>query len=810
MASESERFIVKVKTLNQELFEVRVSSDMVVKTFKELIQSEHGVPVERQRIIYRGKVLKDEETLGSYKIQKETVLHLVVRKDVSSESSQPQQPPAEESASTSSTHDQLGPGSFLMGAINISEGDPLPDLNSLVSSMLQSVGVSPRDPSGNAPGNRMNNSGSNIPVTQVLDSIQSNLSHARNFFEYPSEEEEKNMLQAQPHEPIEVNMANYVALLESLSTTMSTAVDACNRLRSSLAGEEYKSMDMSQREDFQRRIKCSGKGFANLSAALGKISRVTNSLEITSPDSSPQFILPQSSTIQISTGTFGIPVPSARSDTSSDSLSNILNAVNSLVSGRSREAQISSTMSANSTGSNSQVSDSSRAQHGASTNPTPAPLNVHPQDGQRSSNAVPPIGNLFQMMSGALGGNPSSSQRDASFASQNMGNIMSSMLAQMMGTSSSNSNPNLGDLLRSVQGNSSSDSANSNPSTGIESLISGIVESLTMPDMMGLISGNWSAFDRVQPVIRQNVLSYLSSEAGLNYEHSDSFMASSAEFLATRLSAMLPNAEAISTSIRSHLNPASNLQSVSSSFLKSRMEEFVKIICREENSENSNAFSDSLRAWASQTVGGWVKCICECFDNGSQSAYVFVDETLRRSLSSLGPELAMMGSFAGPIIGGIVRKCHSTYLEGRTNTSMTENWNGISEEEKSEIMSTIAVDEERQRRQPRQRPFSDAYASANSKKKQKVSGSSNSASTPEAGLQKQLQDALNVSENAEYKSDDGSKIDLQKVLEESGSFLGSNYRSRLVSDLSSRIQQDPDFDPSQFPNAAAKLRDDQH
>lgn len=48
---------------------------MPVQAFKEKIASEIGVPVGQQRLIFRGKVLKDEHLLSEYRIQSFSVIH---------------------------------------------------------------------------------------------------------------------------------------------------------------------------------------------------------------------------------------------------------------------------------------------------------------------------------------------------------------------------------------------------------------------------------------------------------------------------------------------------------------------------------------------------------------------------------------------------------------------------------------------------------------------------------------------------------------------------------------------------------------
>lgn len=45
-----------------------VKKQMLVSSFKEKIAQEVGVPVGQQRLIFRGKVLKDDHLLSDYRI----------------------------------------------------------------------------------------------------------------------------------------------------------------------------------------------------------------------------------------------------------------------------------------------------------------------------------------------------------------------------------------------------------------------------------------------------------------------------------------------------------------------------------------------------------------------------------------------------------------------------------------------------------------------------------------------------------------------------------------------------------------------
>jgi len=63
----------RTKTLND------ISPTDTVETIKDKVQDKSGVPVADQRLIFAGKQLEDGRTLESYKIQKESTLHLNLR-----------------------------------------------------------------------------------------------------------------------------------------------------------------------------------------------------------------------------------------------------------------------------------------------------------------------------------------------------------------------------------------------------------------------------------------------------------------------------------------------------------------------------------------------------------------------------------------------------------------------------------------------------------------------------------------------------------------------------------------------------------
>jgi len=87
--------LLTFKTLQGQTFTLEVDSDISVKDVKDKIQAEKGVeafPVEKQKLIYNGKVLENADPLSKYEINEKKFLVVMVPK--------PQAAPAKPAAST--------------------------------------------------------------------------------------------------------------------------------------------------------------------------------------------------------------------------------------------------------------------------------------------------------------------------------------------------------------------------------------------------------------------------------------------------------------------------------------------------------------------------------------------------------------------------------------------------------------------------------------------------------------------------------------------------------------------------------------
>ena len=74
-----EPIIITVNTLARTSFSVMASSSNTVEQFKYLIQDQEDVEFSLQNLIYKGKSLQDENTLGSYGIVNNTDLFITLR-----------------------------------------------------------------------------------------------------------------------------------------------------------------------------------------------------------------------------------------------------------------------------------------------------------------------------------------------------------------------------------------------------------------------------------------------------------------------------------------------------------------------------------------------------------------------------------------------------------------------------------------------------------------------------------------------------------------------------------------------------------
>ncbi|KAK6922512.1 Ubiquitin-like domain [Dillenia turbinata] len=109
---------VNIRCSNGSKFSVQIRLESTVGAFKVVLASKCDVPAYQQRLIYKGRILKDDQTLKSYGLEADHTVHLVLGFAPTVSSNPPASPNSGGSNITSNT--SRGVGSNEAGALGVS------------------------------------------------------------------------------------------------------------------------------------------------------------------------------------------------------------------------------------------------------------------------------------------------------------------------------------------------------------------------------------------------------------------------------------------------------------------------------------------------------------------------------------------------------------------------------------------------------------------------------------------------------------------------------------------------------------------
>lgn len=235
---------LNIKTLDSQIYSFHADKDMPVSALKEKIASQIGVPVEQQRLIFRGKVLKDDHLLSEYYVENGHTLHLVER--------QPTQPQPSSSSDNGNTRTNTGrvgqepggPGgsrnrmgqishSVVLGTFNVGEqGENVgSDLSRVIGAVLNSIGI------GSQPGTQPS---MQVPQRSATEGVRNDAGHQSQGGSQSQPGQSFNS-QSMPHS-VQIPLGAAVALPSlnmPIPDSLNTIYEFVNRLEQAMSQHGY-------------------------------------------------------------------------------------------------------------------------------------------------------------------------------------------------------------------------------------------------------------------------------------------------------------------------------------------------------------------------------------------------------------------------------------------------------------------------------------------------------------------------------------------------------------------------------------------
>ncbi|EAS06764.2 ubiquitin family protein (macronuclear) [Tetrahymena thermophila SB210] len=145
MQEEVPMRLLKIKTLSETVYELRVPANMLIKDLRIKVQEVSGVPADRQRMICMGQQLIDTKTVGDYAKDPEQPnwIHLVAKVQQQNANQQPQQQQAQQQQQQQpQQQNNRRPLDMFGGNVQIQQGN-LGDLSQILGNLTNLFNIQP-------------------------------------------------------------------------------------------------------------------------------------------------------------------------------------------------------------------------------------------------------------------------------------------------------------------------------------------------------------------------------------------------------------------------------------------------------------------------------------------------------------------------------------------------------------------------------------------------------------------------------------------------------------------------------------------
>ena len=372
--------------------------------------------------------------------------------------------------------------------------------------------------------------------------------------------------------------------------------------------------------------------------------------------------------------------------------------------------------------------------------PAPAPAVAAPAPASAPVAVGPNLSNMFSSLMGMM-------QNPGAQGGASLQNLMQSVLGGQMGGGGAGVGAGAGAGAGAHHGDDDHHMAGHEGGGGEEGegeeehaslfdvFLSSTMEHLALPDLMGVVGGNWAGFDRVHGPWRELLMDLLTDN------DSDSNRALLAHSFSTGVVDGMLDAQALAP-FASKRSPGRDPARVSYPVVRRHVRALLDLILDTPvvalppppaplPAATASSFSTGLKSWASLFVGEWLVVLGDCFSDGLTTSQALASALLQRKLASLGGgEMAFMLPMLAQPLRQVMTRCAQQHQQAQmmregSGTEGQQWLQLVPPADRARWQQTIARDEQKLKHLLEERKKIEAGSASSS-------SSSSSASSAEA------------------------------------------------------------------------------